>query len=122
MCGRGVGQIRAEELAQRTAVRTAPGDAALTVDPFKVADEEHAEVRAGRNRGPSTLFVVRLTQSFDKAVESGFGEHRVELGIERMRRRFGQRRHGNEQIALLGGAFSQRHVFLTLTLISCSKE
>jgi hypothetical protein len=43
-------QRQSQELPEREAVRTPPGDAALGVDPLEVADQQHAEVIAGRDR------------------------------------------------------------------------
>jgi hypothetical protein len=59
----------AEELPQRKAVAAPPDDAAR-VDPCKVADEQHAEIDAGRNAGTSlTDRVVRFAQRLDEGVE-----------------------------------------------------
>ena len=53
----------AQELRQRAAVAAPPGDAPLRVDPLEVADQQHAEVDARRDRfAADPGGVVRLAQ------------------------------------------------------------
>ena len=46
-----------QELPQRQAVGAAPLDAALTVDPFEVADQRHAEIPTRRQTPPAPLLL-----------------------------------------------------------------
>jgi hypothetical protein len=44
-----VGQLEAKELTNRKAVNALPGDSALGLDTFEVANQEHAKKDAGWN-------------------------------------------------------------------------
>ena len=93
MVGRGLVERNAQERSQAQAVGTAPGDAALAVDPLEVAHQQHAEVHARRNGGLAAFLfggVVLPAATFDPAVEAGFGQQLVELAIKGMPRRFRQ--------------------------------
>ena len=75
--GRSVGRAVAEELSERTAVVTTPSDAALAVDAFEEADEQHAKVDARGDRRLATFlfgFVILLAAAFEPSVELGRGE------------------------------------------------
>src|ERR1700744_3518016 len=72
-----------EEAAQTEAVGTTPGDAALAVDPLEVADQEHAEIDARRNRIPAHVVgVMRPAQRFDMAIEARVAKEAIELVVE----------------------------------------
>lgn len=60
----------AEEAGQRAAVLAASRDAALTVDPFEVADEEHPEVDARRQTLPSRRLVVGAAAALSRPSKS----------------------------------------------------
>jgi len=92
MIGSAVVETEAEETGQRATVSTPPGDAALRVDPFEVADEQHAKVNAGRNPGASGFGgVVRLAGLFNPAIEVTLVEQFVELVVEDVPRNIGER-------------------------------
>ena len=77
----------AQKLPQRQAVGAPPGDPPLTVDPFEVPHQQHAEIDARRDRAlPASLdlLVERLAPLLDPAVEAGFGEQHVEGLVEGM--------------------------------------
>src|SRR5277367_6524761 len=85
MVRRALVKRNAQECPQRQTVRAAPGDAALAVEPFEVADEQHAEVDARRQARLTAFlfaFVEDGTASLDPAVEVGLSQQRVELLIE----------------------------------------
>src|SRR4051812_30873621 len=78
----------AEELARRQAVGAAPLQAALAVDPFEVADQQHAEVAPRRQRGSApTRGVVGRALSLDEAAEPGADEFRLQPVVEHVARR-----------------------------------
>ena len=73
----GVASLRgdAEKGSQREAVTASPSDGPLGVQFLEVADEEHAEVGAGRDGLPAdAIGVVGLTEGLDTVVEIGLGE------------------------------------------------
>ena len=89
MVGRLLIKRHAQELPQAQAVGTSPGDATLAVDALEVADQQHPEVHARRDRGLAALLlvvVIPLAAAFDPAVELGLGQKLIELPIERMPR------------------------------------
>src|SRR5579883_3333887 len=80
---RRLGQGHAEEGPQRQAIAAPPGDGPLRVEALEVADEEHAEVGAGRDGlAADTVGVVWLAEGLDEVVEAGLGEEAVELVVE----------------------------------------
>lgn len=101
--GRSVARAIAEELGERTAVVTTLSDAALAVDAFEEADEQHAKVDARRNRRLTAFlfrFVILLAAALEPRVKLGRGEQSVEFLIERMAGRAGQVLGGNKECSL----------------------
>ena len=91
----------AEEGAQAEAVSATPSDGTLAADSIEVPDQDHAEVYAARNTGPTMLLVERGTELLQKRVEARFGKHLVELGVERVPRTLADAGGGYEQFHLL---------------------
>src|SRR3954468_14389699 len=72
-----------QELAQRQAVGAAPLQPALAVNAFKVADQQHAEVPPGRQRGPALpRRVVGRALALDEAVEPSAEQFGLEAVVE----------------------------------------
>ena len=85
MVGRLFAQRDAEEFSQAEAVGTPPGDAPLRAEALEVAHQQHPEVDARRNTGPTQrVVIVRLTKPFDETVEAGFTQQLVELAVKDM--------------------------------------
>jgi hypothetical protein len=81
--GHRLGGAEPQELAQRQAVRAAPLQAALAVDPLEVADQVHAEVAPGRDRWPAPpAGVVGRTLTLGEAVEAGLDQDRLQPVVE----------------------------------------
>jgi hypothetical protein len=74
-----------------------------------MADKDHAEIDAGRDRRSSADLKARCTQILDASVESRLGEQLIELDIERMTRRLGKLIGGKEKILLFRFPPTQRH-------------
>jgi hypothetical protein len=111
MVGHLLGGAQAQELAQGQAVRAAPLEPALAVDPLEVADQVHAEVAARRQRRPAPLAgVVRRALLLGEAVEPGRDQHRLQAIVEGVPRRARQLRPAEHQIGLSLALPSQRHV------------
>src|SRR5215207_9740108 len=110
MVGHRLGGAEPEELAQGQAVRAAPLEPALAVDPLEVADQVHAEVAARRQRRPAPLAgIVRRTLAFREAVEPGVDEHRLQAIVEGVPRRARQLRPAHHQVAPSPALPPQRH-------------
>ncbi len=68
-----------------------PGDASLGVEILEVADKEHAEVDARRDRIPAhAVGVIGLAEAFDMAVEATLSQQGVEFIVEDMAGGLGQ--------------------------------
>ena len=112
MIGRGLVEGNTQELPQRKAVRTPPGDAALAIQVLEVADQEHAEVHTRRNAGLAPLLllgVILLAAPLDPIVEMGLRQQLIQLLIKRVAGRLGQLRRRNKQCFLPLLAPSHRH-------------
>src|SRR5262249_19757746 len=97
-----LGQRDAEEGAQRQAVGAAPGDAALGVEALEVADQQHTEVDAGRDRVAAlAVGVGGRAGILDVSVEARFCEEGIELVIEDMAGRGGEVRGSDPEVGLL---------------------
>jgi len=108
-------ELVVEEAPQRQRIGDAPGDGALGIEAFEVADEQATEVDAGGQRGPAERFGVEgSAELFGVRIEAVLVEQRVELGVERVRRRARQVGCGQEEIflALPSTAATQRHARL----------
>ena len=105
-----LGRAEAQELAQRQAVRAAPLQAALAVDPLEVADQVHAEVAPRRQRRPAPpARVVGRAPRLGEAVEPGLDQHRLQAVVEGVPRRARQLRPAHHQIGLPLALPAQRH-------------
>ena len=63
---------------QRQGISAPPGDLALGIQAFELADEQHAEVAARRDRrAANAVLVVPLAQHLDGFVELGLGQHLI---------------------------------------------
>ena len=98
--GRRLRRLQAEEGPQRQAVAAAPRDAALRVEALEVADEQHAEEHARRDRGAAAVAVERLAQPLHVGVELGLGEQLVQSRIEGVAGRARQRARWHHQLLL----------------------
>src|ERR1700730_6062948 len=86
-------QRNAQKFPQRKAVSTTPGDAALTADPFEVADQQHPKVDTRRDARRAPLFrvvVVLLTAALEPHVEAGLTQQLIQLLVEGMPKRPGK--------------------------------
>jgi hypothetical protein len=78
-----VGQFEPEELTNRKAVSASPSDPALGLDPFKIANKEHAKVNARWNPGATTdLAVVGNAELLDPSIEACLLKQLIEFRIE----------------------------------------
>ena len=112
MIGRRLVELVVEKAPQRQRIGDAPSDRALGIEAFEVADEQAAEVDAGSQRGAADRFGVEAgAEGFGVRIEAVLVEQRVELGVERVRRRARQLGCGQEEIllALPSKAATQRH-------------
>jgi hypothetical protein len=97
-----IGQLEPQELTNRKAVCTSPGDTSLGLNAFEVANQEHSEVNARRNSMPAPyLAVVGLTELLDPLIEACFGKQAIEFGIEGMSVRTGKIVSSDKEILLL---------------------
>jgi hypothetical protein len=85
MVGRRRGQHQAEKLAQRKRIRCPPGDRALSVQPFEVADQQQTKVAAGWQTGPPFVRIQSPAQPLDEPVEVVRVEDLIQPLVERMR-------------------------------------
>src|SRR5262249_33638402 len=105
-----LGDREPEELAKREAVRAAPRDSALRVDPFEVADQKHSEVDAGRDRGaPDRVRVEARAERLDRLVEAGVVKQSVHRTIERVPCRSRKIRRGDPQLLVCATSLAQCH-------------
>src|SRR3954469_1324875 len=103
MVRRGFRQRDSQELPQGQAVSAPPGDPPLAVDPLEIADQEHPEVHARRQRRLAArllFFVVPPAAILPPAVKARLGQQLVELPVKRMARRPRQLRRSYEQLFL----------------------
>ena len=97
--GRSLVLQEAEEGLHRAAIGTTPGDGPLRVEALEVADEEHAEVDAGRHtRSAEAVGVVGAAQILNERLEARLVQQRIEARVKRIRRRRGQILEGDDQI------------------------
>src|SRR5204862_7444158 len=97
-------QRDAEEGPEREAVTAPPGDGTLRVQGLEVADEEHAEVGARRDRLPAdAVGVVPPAEVLDMPVEVGVGEQAVELLVEDVAGGLRQLGRGDPEFGLVIG-------------------
>ncbi len=82
MDGSGFGYRQSEKLAERTAIVTTPSNAPLTVQPFKIPDQDHPKVDSGRDTGTSFLCVVGFTELLNKVIEPALIENLIQFVVE----------------------------------------
>jgi hypothetical protein len=76
---------QAQKAMQRQGISAPPGDLALGIQTFELADEQHAEVAAWRDRrAANTILVVRLAQHLDGFVELGLGQDLITPVVKRV--------------------------------------
>jgi len=80
----GVAAVRrdAQKAPQSQTVRTTPGNAALAVQTFKVADKEHPEINPRRNPGTATVLIVFGTEPLGEVIEAGLGQHLIDFAVK----------------------------------------
>ena len=84
-------QSVAQELPQAEAVGGLQRNPSLRLETHQVAQQQHPEIHARRQRRPAqSLIVEAAANAFDKVVEAGLVEHLGELLEERCRRSLGQ--------------------------------
>src|SRR5437867_3823850 len=106
MIGRRLVEAQAQKVAYRQRVRCPPGDPALRVEPFEIADQQQAEVPARREAGPSHhRRIERPTVLLNEAVEACSLEDLVQAHVERVPRRHRELGRGDPQRRLLARAF-----------------
>jgi hypothetical protein len=99
-----------QKSAYRQRVAGAPSDPAFRVDPFKVADQQQAEVPTRCEARPSHHRRVKLgALAFDEPIEGASVQQRIQPRIEGMPRRFRQFRRRHPQQPLLTLSRSHRH-------------
>ena len=76
--------VEEPKFPQRHAVATMPGDCAFGGKAFKVADKEHPEVDAGRNRRPADFGEIRSAFQLQPGVEIVIVEETVETRVKRV--------------------------------------
>ena len=103
-------QSQAQEVTHGQRVGCPPGDAALRVEAFEVADQQQAEVPTWGQAGPAHhRRVERAALLLDKPIKPGRIEDRVQPHVERVARGYRQLRRGNPHWCLLALAFAHRH-------------
>src|SRR3954454_8067862 len=74
---------KAQEFAQRQAVRATPFQPTLAVDAFKVADQQHTEVACRRQRWTAEARgIVQGTLRLDEPIETCRDQNRLQLVVE----------------------------------------
>src|SRR3954449_8655620 len=74
---------KAQEFAQRQAVRATPFQPTLAVDAFKVADQQHTEVASRRQRwAAEARCIVQGTLRLDEPIETCRDQNRLQLVVE----------------------------------------
>ena len=84
MVRRRLRQHQTEELAQRKRIGRSPGDGALRVQAFEVANQQQPKVAPGRQPRPAVVGVDRLTEPFDVPVEIMRVEDLIQSRVKRM--------------------------------------
>src|SRR5262249_20270441 len=103
-------EVEAHERSHGERIGGAPGDAALRVEPFEIADEQQPEVATGRQtRSPHHGRVEPLTLLLSESIEARRVEDRVQPGVKRMPRRDRQLGGSHKHRSLLARAFAHRH-------------
>jgi hypothetical protein len=103
-------KAEAHEVANRERICRAPGDAALGVEPFEVAEQQQPEVPPrGQPGAPHHRRVKRLTLLLGEPVEASFIEDCVQPYVERMTRRDREIGGRDPDRGLLTLAFAHRH-------------
>jgi len=101
---------QAQEMAHRQRVRRPPGDPALRVQAFEIADQQQPKVPAGGQAGPSHhRRIERTTLRLDEPVEARGIEDLIQPYVERVPRRHRELGRGDPQRRLLARAFAHRH-------------
>ena len=94
---------------QRQRVICPPGDPALRIDPFEIADQQQPEVHSRRKaRAPPLFRIEPPTPPLHKLVEAALLQQLVQALIERVARALRQRSLRNP------------HLFLLLLILPCS--
>src|SRR6478735_7027692 len=74
---------KAQEFAQRQAVRATPFQPTLAVDAFKVADQQHTEVASRRQRWTAEArCIVQATLRLHEPIETCRDQNRLQLVVE----------------------------------------
>ena len=104
-------QHESEKLAQRKRIGRSPGNRALRIQTFEVADQQQPEVTAGRQAGPALVGIEPLTEPLDEAVEVVLIEHLIESRVEGVAGTAGQvlRRHPHRRLLRTPLSFAHRH-------------
>ena len=90
-----------QELSQRKAVSAAPFQATLAVDAFEVADQQHAEVAARRQRrAAATRRILLRALRLNERVEARRDQHCLQLVVEHVSRRARHLRPRNQHVRL----------------------
>ena len=123
MIGRGFVEFYGEKAPQRDRIGQAPSDAAFAVDAFEVADQQAAEVAAGRQRGTARVRRVELlTALFGELVEAVLVEQLVEPAVKRVGRCVWQIRGGDPQPFLPLPLVASSHCHLNYALRGAPEE
>jgi hypothetical protein len=76
---------QAQKAMPRQGISAPPGDLALGTQTFELADEQHAEVAAWRDRrAANAVLVVPLAQHLDRFVELGLGQYLIAPVVKRV--------------------------------------
>src|SRR6516164_4555935 len=109
--GRRLRQHQAEKVAQRKRIGSAPGDPALGVDAFEVANQQQSEIDpGGASWGGHRGGVEAGTLRFDEGVEAVLSQQLIQPTIEGMTRgrRQVRRRHPHRRLSV-AFSFAHRH-------------
>src|SRR3546814_1080221 len=70
---------QSQELPQRPRIRTAPDNPAFAVDALEIADQQHAEIAARRQRrGSHPRRIIGLARLLDKAIAARLAQQLLE--------------------------------------------
>src|SRR3954454_23612888 len=106
---------KAQEVAQRQAVRATPFQPTLAVDAFKVADQQHTEVASRRQRWTAKARrVVHGTLRLDEPIVTCRDQNSLQLVVEGVAGRAGLLDPRRQYLSLVIPLSSKSHSFTSL--------
>ena len=108
--GRRLHQLHIQKSAQRKGVGRSPGDSALRIEPFKVANQQQSKIATGHQTwSPHRLRIKPRAQPLNVRIKPGFIQNPIQALIKRMRRRSRQIAAGNPYRRLTPTALTFSH-------------